>query len=302
MAEYTNLTSLQGLSVGDIITYDTTTAIDFKGYKVKVELHGMNSYKEGTSAGLPVSRSATGGLTTAIVDSSKTASKIFTVVYGTNTRTGRCDLCYGNTSDLYYRILTVGFASAPSGTSGDANAGKNGGGESGGSVGGYKNGKAGKQTSGGAGGGISVLGYAGDGGFGYGGTKKGDTTSDGSYGWYGGGGGYSASGGSGSGFVIGVTTTTYPSGYLGDDTSLQENIAAAITEGSTTSGGATKSTATAPAIILTIIEVGETGSSKSVIQYYNGTDFIDTNAKYYNGSKFIDCDAYYYDGTEFIKI
>lgn len=301
MAEYKNLISLQGLSVGDIITYDTTTAIDFKGYKVKVELHGKNSYKEGTSGGLPVTKTAIGGLTTAIVDSSKTASKIFTVVYGTDTRTGRCDLCYGDSSDLYYRILTVGFASEAYGISGSNNAGCNGGGETGSSKNSNTNGKAGTQTSGGAGGGESILGYAGNGGFGYGGTNKSSGT-DGSYGWYGGGGGRGTSGGSGSGFVIGVTTTTYPSGYLGNDTSLQETIAASITEGSTTLGGATKSTATAPAIVLTIIEVGETGSSQSVIQYYNGTEFIDTNAKYYNGSEFIDCDAYYYDGTEFRKI
>ncbi len=35
MASYTNLASLAGLKVGDVVTYNTATTIDFKNIKLK---------------------------------------------------------------------------------------------------------------------------------------------------------------------------------------------------------------------------------------------------------------------------
>ena len=324
MAEYTNLTSLKNLKEGDIITYDTTTTIDFDGAIVKVELYGHSQTKNASYTTLK------GGYTTFTIDTSQIPNKIFSFnndvseLNGTQYRTTvtkRNDLIYGDTTDLYYRIAVAGSAGTGSG---DENGGSGGG--TTGQNGTYENSLSstysptgGSQTSGG----ISKIettgllpgtryGYIGSDGIfgkgGAGGNKKsgGDYVGgNGGYGWYGGAGGcggrvYSNAGGAGgSGFVIGYSTTTYPSGYLGDDTRLQSIIAASITDAVLTQGGSIETT---PKMVLTIIKVGSSGSSQSVIQYYNGTEFIDINVKYYNGSEFIDCNAYYYDGTEFKKL
>ena len=44
MATYNNLTSLEGLQVGDVINYTTNTTIDFKGYTVSVKLSGNGTW------------------------------------------------------------------------------------------------------------------------------------------------------------------------------------------------------------------------------------------------------------------
>ena len=95
MATYNNLTSLEGLQVGDTITYNTTTAIDFKGYKVKVELYGK--------ATTTFDKEKTRG-------SGKTNFNIkYSGIFCFSTR-GGCSLCYGNTYDAYYRIAVAGNA------------------------------------------------------------------------------------------------------------------------------------------------------------------------------------------------
>ena len=99
MATYNNLTSLDGLQVGDTITYDTTTAIDFKGYKVKVELYGKNLGSKWGSA-------CRGGYTVFNIDTSILSAKILSF----NNDNSRNDLIYGNTNDLYYRIAVAGNA------------------------------------------------------------------------------------------------------------------------------------------------------------------------------------------------
>jgi len=97
MADYTNLTSLEGLQVGDIITYNTTTTIDFKGCKVKVELYGD---KIGNG---------NGGYTSFIIDTILLPSQILTFNNSNATVGGqRNDLIYGNTDSLYYRIAVAG--------------------------------------------------------------------------------------------------------------------------------------------------------------------------------------------------
>lgn len=131
------------------------------------------------------------------------------------------------------------------------------------------------------------------------------TGGNGGYGWYGGYGGSVSSsgaggGGGGSGFIIGVSTTTYPAGYLGGDTALQSTIASSITEGTLTQGGSSNTTPTMTMTILELPPVEE--DPQSTLKYFNGTDFIDTNAKYYNGSELVNCDVYYFDGTELKKI
>ena len=99
MATYKNLTSLEGLQVGDTVTYDTTTAIDFKGYKAKVELYGKNLGSKWGSA-------CRGGYTVFNIDTSILSAKILSF----NNDNSRNDLIYGNTNDLYYRIAVAGNA------------------------------------------------------------------------------------------------------------------------------------------------------------------------------------------------
>ena len=124
------------------------------------------------------------------------------------------------------------------------------------------------------------------------GKKKNSSRSggDGGYGWYGGGGGgvgnnYSSdspvyAGGGGSGFIIGVSTTTYPSGYLEDNTDLQATIASAISEGTLTQG---VSTETSSKMLLTILDLP---NSTRNIHYYDGTQFVEAEVYRYNGTLF----------------
>ena len=88
-------------------------------------------------------------------------------------------------------------------------------------------------------------------------------------------------GGGGSGFIIGVSTTTYPSGYLGDNTNLQATIASAISEGTLTQGGSTEAT---PKMVLTILALPK--SSTRNFHYYNGTQFVEAEVYRYNGTLF----------------
>ena len=103
-------------------------------------------------------------------------------------------------------------------------------------------------------------------------------------GWYSGAGRigfyHQTAGAGGSGFIIGVSTTTYPSGYLGDDTNLQATIASAISEGTLTQGGSTE---TKPKMVLTILSLP---NSTRNIHYYNGTQFVEAEVYRYNGTLF----------------
>ena len=109
MATYTNLTSLTGLQVGDVVNYTITTAFEAKGYKFKIELYGKKNSKNG-------------GLTKFTIDSSLLPSTILSY-------NSRGDLIYGDTTDVYYRIAVAG----DSGGSGSALIGSS---ESGGAGGG----------------------------------------------------------------------------------------------------------------------------------------------------------------------
>ena len=307
MAEYTNLTTLDKLAVGDTITYDTTTAIDFKGAVVKVELYGVSNNPNNSY----------GGYTTFIIDTSLLPSTILSfnndyTVSGVNV-SRRNDLIYGDTTDIYYRIAVAGNSGSGPEKSGSGTAylGKGGGLEGGRSSNNYSSNMTvtgGSQTSGGTCN-SSATGSKYNGSFGSGNTTRynsGFIGAWGGYGWYGGGSGafrtsissiqYLTGGSGGSGFIIGTSTTTYPSGYLGDDTDLQTLIASSITEGTLTNGGSKNTT---PTMVLTLLKVSDTSSK---LNYYNGTSFIKTNINYYNGTEFIPCNAYRFNGNEFIKL
>lgn len=98
MAEYENLTTLEGLQVGDTVKYKDTTnhIIDFKGYKVQVELigkSGMQNWDAKKNAGYSKFN----------LDTSKLSSQVFiwSYVYGSA-------LMYGNTLNKYNAIAVAG--------------------------------------------------------------------------------------------------------------------------------------------------------------------------------------------------
>ena len=233
MAEYTNLTTLEGLQPGDVITYDTTTTIDFKGCKVRVVLYGAStssSYRN-TNSSTDYSVKSNGGISSFILDHSKlngvllTFNKENSITQATTANTKRCDLIYGETNSLYYRIAVAGSAGNSKLNYNTSHFGGGGGGVAGSNGNGSYPGGGGTQTSGGKKGDYYASAEA-KGGFGTSGYYNYLNTSyTGGYGWYGGGAGAitSPGGGSGggSGFIIGYTTTTYPAGYLDDNIELQ---------------------------------------------------------------------------------
>lgn len=292
MASYNNLSTLAGLAVGDVVTYNTATTIDFKKYKVKVELYGVKSTQNG-------------GLTQFDLDTKDLPSQTLTY-----SPLGGTSLCYGSSYDKYYRIGVAGNA-------GEGYYGGTGGGTTGGNgstntdYGSAYGGKGGTQTSGGAGGswsangcGPAVVSSGGSGKTGSFGTNS----STGDYecaGWYAGGtGGYFKKGsmynyatkyggnGGGSGFVIGQSTTTYPSGYMGNNNTNITSLASSISNVTLTQGGSTETTGK---MVLTILEV-----PKSFPKYYNGSAWVDTIWKRYNGSSWEDIEIKYYDGSTWV--
>lgn len=323
MANYTNLSTLSGLKVGDVVTYTTETAIDFNKCKVRIELYGKSEHYHQNSGGYADDSSsyAYGGKTQFDIQSSNDLKNFYyTPSYGSSLMFDKTQSATSRT--VYYRIGVAGDAGsfAP-----DSNTTKNkypagsqstetnpslGGGTTG-KTGFYKTpysgtgATGGSQTSGGTKGataGSSNTALGSDGSFATGGTGAtdvaGNKCGNGGAGWYGGGGGskswnYSSyvfgSGGGGSGFVIGNSTTTYPSGYMGSNNTDITSLVSAISNATLTQGGSTE---TAGKMVLTILEV-----PKSFPKYYNGTTWIDTIWKRYNGSSWEDIDVKYYDGT-----
>ena len=243
MATYNNLTSLEGLQVGDVINYTTNTTIDFKGYTVTVKLNSS-------------------GLAKADINTKLFPNTILTY----STDAGHC-LCYGDTLDLYTRIMVAG-------DSGDyAGGGLVGGGGSAG----------GTQTSGGK----KADKNSDDGRFGYGGAGD---TSRGGNGWYGGGGAFDINAyfgesqtifsGGGSGFILGLEGTAYPSRYLSGDTTLIDTLKSAITNGVLKQGDGKGGK-----MEVTILALPNSSSTRN-IHYYNGTQFVEAEVYRYNGTLF----------------
>lgn len=309
MANYNNLASLSGLQVGDVVDYNTQTTIDFKKYKVRIELDGI-----GPSSSKP------GGLTQFDLDTKNLPSQTltYTPLYGTS-------LCYGSSADKFYRIAVAGNAGYGNTSAATSICGQGGGstGQSGSSaqtsLGNYTagGGGGGTQTSGGSGGSVpsssSVTKTAGTAGA-FGRNTKTQVISGIDYydyemaGWYSGGtGGYcsysnkSATGGNGggSGFVVGNSTTTYPFGYMGNNSTLISTIVSNISNYSLTQGGSTRyvtagtSFPSAGNMKVTILELPPVTGPK----YYNGSAWVQTTVKRYNGSAWEDVTMKYYDGS-----
>lgn len=86
-------------------------------------------------------------------------------------------------------------------------------------------------------------------------------------------------GAGGSGFILGLEGTAYPSGYLSDDTTLIDTLKSAITNGVLTQGGGQN-----VRLEVTILELPK--SSTRNIHYYNGTQFVEAEVYRYNGTLF----------------
>lgn len=312
MANYNNLSTLSGLKVGDVVTYNTQTTIDFKKYKVRITLNGIG-----------YNSSRGGGLTQLDLDGTKLPAQTltYTPLYGTS-------LCYGSSADMYYRIAVAGncgyYSNSSCGKGGGTTGGKGDNGSNVSSVGGAAGGGGGgTQTSGGSGGsGISgglpgtthTSGITGS----FGRNSKTYTASGidrYNYfmaGWYSGGTGgdasygsypnyYSSTGGDGggSGFVIGQSTTTYPSGYMGNNNTIINAIISGISNASLTQGTSTAyytshlNLPTTGYMTVEILELPPVTGPK----YYNGSAWIDTTVKRYNGSAWEDVAMKYYNGS-----
>ena len=340
MATYYNLTSLEGLEVGDVVKYNKITTVETKGYKIKADLYGYGSVYSKTYI-------SKGGYTSAVVDTSNIPTVTMMFSKGTTPYHSSVSLCYGSFEDyascLYYRFLVAGANGyGASDYSYDIQYRGKGGGSTGGNGKRTDNssdsasygGKGGTQTSGGSGGKGYGYGKAGKSGtFGYGGAggfshpqyRSGGAGGDG---WYGGGGGgesssqstYYNTGGGGSGFVIGISTTTYPDGYMGNNSSLISKLESAIIEGDTLVGeGATKysTDTTIPEddtstnsiytrVQITILELSSEpkGIFNSILNRYDKSGkFINTRAYVFNGDKWNPVDVNYFNSdNEFVRI
>lgn len=273
MANYTDLTTLEGLQVGDVVTYTTNdTAINLAGCKVKLEVVG-NAATAGYSCG------------------TLTSDKIIYFIAG-NAANTRCSAFakLPSTEDgwLYTRFLVSGNR-GEYGSSG----GKGGGLTAG--TGSSVSDSMGFNTASGGAGGTQTSGGA----FGTGGTGNGRS---GGAGWYGGkAGGYKSSGnlrghgGGGSGYVL-TNDSHKPTGYMEDWSDYVLSDTELITGGASTYYDET--TLPYHGARITILEAAA-GGSTSTIQYYAENEFIPCEAYYYSETGFIQCEAYYYNGTEF---
>ena len=86
--------------------------------------------------------------------------------------------------------------------------------------------------------------------------------------------------GGGSGFILGLEGTAYPSGYLSDDTTLIDTLKSAITNGVLTQGGGQ-----GVKMEVTILALPNSSSTRN-IHYYNGTQFVEAEVYRYNGTLF----------------
>lgn len=105
MAEYENLTTLEGLQVGDTVKYTKANIIDFKGYKIQVELIG-----ESSMANWVVKKNA--GYSKFDLDTSKLSSQVFNW-----SRLNGSALMYGDTVNKYNAIAVAGDCGKATGNS-----------------------------------------------------------------------------------------------------------------------------------------------------------------------------------------
>lgn len=318
MANYTDLTTLEGLQVGDVITYTTNnTAINLAGKRVKLEVIGNQSVAQ-TSA--PTQYYGPGGYACGIIKSDKTIYFIAGSASNTNTATfakspttitdylytrflvagngGQNAIRYtrtntGTTMKPSYKYTLVGYVDGGAGGGLVAEGGNAAGTQSSGGIDEYYSpssttydggfGKAGGGRSGGSSG--STYYYAGAGGFGwYGGSYiKGAIGTNTTY-----------AGAGGSGYALN-NDSFKPDGYMSDWSDYVLSDVELVTGGAATYYDAT--TLPYNGARITILE--DEVESTSTIQYYAENEFIPCEAYYYSETGFIQCEAYYYNGTEF---
>lgn len=93
-------------------------------------------------------------------------------------------------------------------------------------------------------------------------------------------------GAGGSGFILGLEGTSYPSGYLSDDTALIEKLKSGISNGVLTQGGQILEGNYGRFGSLTLTILALPKSSTRNIHYYNGTQFVEAEVYRYNGTLF----------------
>ena len=278
MADYQNLISLSGLSVGDVVTYNQDMLIDFSNYIVRIELHGQQGTQYDSTE---VKYGGRGGLTTFLFTPIRSG---LTEYYFSGK--GGVSLCASTEYNSYTRIAVAGdggygYLYLIAGLVQTQSYGGKGGGETGGSSTPYNTATeysyGGQQTRGG-------YGLGGTGGFGVGFSKS--NIYRGGAGWYDGGKGgqdsYNKScvgQGGGSGFVIGHTTDTYPTGYLDSDTT--NKISLAIDEYQLTQGGSSITTGATYKMVVTIIGVVYDHETQALVSF-------DTNGGYPISSMIVD--------------
>ena len=313
MANYTDLTTLEGLQVGDVVTYKTKTtsnnnfiAINLAGKRVKLEVIGNESKTQNTA---PTRYYGPGGYACGIIKSDKTIY----FIGGYNTASMHCSgFAKSPTTEdgwLYTRFLVSG--------NGGQNYIKYT--RSGSQYTGYTY-KLTSYVAGGAGGGLVAEGGAGagtqssggtttsgsyQGGFGTAGGSGNGGSSGGTYyyhgmggfGWYGGSfmdGAATGAGAGGSGYAL-TNDSFKPDGYMSDWSDYVLSDVELVTGGAATYYDATTLPYGGARITILEDEVEPT----STIQYYAENEFIPCEAYYYSETGFIQCEAYYYNGTEF---
>ena len=270
MADYQNLASLSGLSIGDVVTYNQDMLIDFSNYKVRIELHGQHGTQYDSTE---VTYGGKGGLTTFLFTPMRSG---LTEYYFSGK--GGVSLCASTEYNRYTRIAVAGdggygYYYLIANLVPIYSDGGKGGGETGGTSTSYNsaisNSSGGKQTKGG-------YGLGGTGEFGVGFSKS--NIYRGGAGWYDGGKGDVATydkscvgQGGGSGFVIGHTINTYPTGYLDSDTT--NAISLAIDEYQLTQGGSSITTGATYKMVVTIIGVAYDPETQALVSF-------DTNGGY----------------------
>ena len=324
MATYYNLTSFIGLQVGDEIIYNQVTEINLTGLnKIHIALQGRSESGDLYPHNTGLTYNVKGGRTECDFDLSLTTERYFTVFPDNGTI---FSVLHNGTSKIEnknFALLIAGDAGGgayrssdgkvmgPPGEGGGLTAG------SGGSSSEY--GLGGSQSANGAGG-TTTSGKNGETSTSWYYTARGasspnrygGSSGDGGRGWYNGGGGAATSsnelygGGGGSGFVVGKTTTVYPTSYrLADATTLLPEMISCISNYSVTKGGAildpneSAATRNDPRVIITVLEVST--SDQAYITYYDGNSFVPVIVYYYDGTEFVAVRPYYYDGNDFIS-
>ena len=100
MADYHNLTSLSGLSIGDVVTYNQDMLIDFSNYIVRIELHGQRGTQYDST---DVTYGGKGGLTTFLFTPIRSG---LTEYYFSGK--GGVSLCASTEYNRYTRIAVAG--------------------------------------------------------------------------------------------------------------------------------------------------------------------------------------------------